>query len=366
MKRQSLYIFALSVLALAGCQKNGFDAVSDGDECIVKFAPSVGGIGNMTRGTLFNTTGAEKALTEITEFTVSAWDNSATPVNIIPTGSKVVYRTPADQAPYWITVFGSGTHAGKDQEYLWKKGETKKFYAYANLPTTDDAASVTNTAASQVLTYNVSLIQTDDLQTDILMAYYTNTTPATSGLVPLTFYHPLTSVLFKQSATFQEGVSVKEISIVGVYPSGKTEQSSATSVFNWTKTGGSALTAADATQTVNLSTVTVDPDTKQIGTALLLIPQDFDADSESYIKVVLKDAADDSKTLDLYYLLNTNIGAAESPAYSSWKAGCATTYTIKFNGSGLSIDGPDEYNGSPLGGGTFGLGQNPYDDGGTL
>ena len=353
MKTRYITAIAAAALMLAGCQRESLAPDSGAQyDGIIRFAPNVGGIGNMTRGTLINTTGAEKALTEITEFTVSAWDNSATPVNIIPTGSKVVYRTPADQAPYWITVFGSGTHEGEDQKYLWKKDETKTFYAYANLPSTSGAASVTNTAAtSQVLTYDVSLIPTDDLQTDILMAYYTNgSTPATSGLVPLTFYHPLTSVLFKQSATFQEGVSVKEISIVGVYASGKTEQSSATSAFTWTKTGGSALTKADATQTVSLQQpVTVDPDTKQIGTALLLIPQDFDADSESYIKVVLEDAADDSKTLDLYYLLNTNIGEESSPKYASWKAGYTNVYTISFNGSGLSIDGPDEYNGRPLG-----------------
>ena len=345
MKTRYIIALAAAALMFSGCQKNDLQDTLSGGDSIIRFAPSVAVTESTTKGALINTTGSEKALTEISEFIVSAWDNSDPAENIIPSGSKVVSRNSGE---YWITVYGSGDYAGKDKEYLWREGETKVFYAYANLPSTSGAASITNTAASQVLTYDVSKVATDNLQTDILMAYYTNgSTPKTSGLVPLTFYHPLTSVVFKQG-NLLEGTVIKSISIDGVYPSGKTAQNSATSAFSWTKTDGTAFGTADETQTVSLSSVTVNSDTKQIGTALLLIPQAFSSSSKTRIKVVLKDAADASKTLTLYYPLNTNLGTVSSPVYTSWKAGYTNTYTISFTSSGYSIDKLDEYIGSSL------------------
>ena len=318
------------LLALVGCQKNDLGNEFAKADSVITFAPSVAVTGNFaTKGTLINTTGSDKTLTEIGEFTVSAWDNSATPVNIIPAGSKVLSR---NSGAYWITVNGSN----QDKEYLWKKNETKTFYAYANLPTTTGAAGITNsTATGQVLTYDVSNVATDSLQTDILMAYYSSSAP-NNGLVPLKFYHPLTSVVFKQSDDFAEDVTIKSISIEGVYASGKTTQTASTGTnFVWTKTDGSAFAKADETQTVSLGSVTVDAETKQLGGALLLIPQNFASDGNARIKVVLNYRAGD---LTLYYPL----------AGATWKAGCTNAYVINFTDGKLSIEELDKYNGCSL------------------
>lgn len=335
---------ALSVLALAGCQKNGFETVYAGGDSIVSFAPSVAVTESTTKGALLNEDGTASAFPTGKTFKVSAWTGTTKSFGY----DDVAYKTGGASGSYWITVYGSGPNQGKDKEYLWKQGETKSVFAYANLPTTSGAAGIENSSsASQVLTYDVSKVTTDDLQTDILMAYYTNgVTPKTDGLVPLTFYHPLTAVKFVQG-TIAEGISIKSVSIEGVYPSGKTAQSSASSAFSWTKTDGTVFGTADETQTVSLSSVTVNPDTKQIGTALLLIPQAFSSSSKTRIKVVLKDAADASKTLTLYYPLNINLGTVSSPVYTSWVAGYTNTYKINFDGI-VAVDRPEMYNGSPL------------------
>lgn len=230
----------------------------------------------------------------------------------------------------WNTVY---TKDGKEycKEYLWKPGEEKTFYAYANLPA--GGAKVTNTDASvQTLTYTVPSSTSD--QTDILLGYYSGDgktgepgSEKMTGTASIHFYHPLTAVTFKKG-TIPDGCEIASISIDALYSKGKTTQSSGTNVFAWTKLDGTDFTEEDATMEMTFT----------IGNAALLIPQTFSASSKSRIKVVLKDADNASRTLDLYYPLNTNIGTEDTPEYTSWKAGNTYTYEIKITGE-FNIEG---------------------------
>ena len=352
---------ALSVLA--GCQKNGYDAEYAEDDGVIRFIPVVAHNAAVTKGTLINNNDngdrSDIAFPSDKNFHVTAWTNGI--VNPDFGYTKVVSRG-SGASQYWITVFESGANQGKDREDLWEQGENKTFYAYANLPASGASVSSALVSNKPVQTMAVTALPaTSTAQTDILLGYYTNgTTAKTNGLVPIKFYHPMTAVIFKQGTDFMEGITVSSIEIKGVYASGTATMSAATVAtadkVAWSDCSGS--------QTVELSSVTLAAD-KTIGDAFILIPQEFSSTSTARIKVVLSDG---SKTLDLYYPLNINTGTVESPAYTKWKAGCTNIYTISFNGSEYTIDGPDEYNGIPLGGDdvSVGLGQDPYGNGGTL
>ena len=350
MKRTIFPILSLCTLALASCQKNGFDTVYAGGDDIVRFAPSVVGTDVLTKGTLINEGGPDAiAFDTSSSFFVTAWDNAATPNNIIP-GTAGTYQEVKMKGTQWNTVY---TNGGKEysREYLWKSGEVKTFFAYAYLPAGDVVASIIPGAGedpAQELTHTVS--STSTAQADILMGFYKGdgkTGPAGSqkmtGTAGIVFSHPLTAVKFKQG-TLPAGTSIKSISIKGVYPSGKAEMNPTTAVeedskdrFIWTKTDGSAFTKTDETLTVSLGSVTVASGTKQIGDAFLLIPQTFAADGTARIEVVLKDDNKAGKELNLYYPL----------AETEWAAGYTNTYTINFNGI-VSADKPEMYNGSSL------------------
>ena len=333
---------AAAAVVAVSCQKEQLAGTGEQD-AVTRFDVSVAeisdaGDGTATRASLINTTGDNThQLSEyLTEFQVAAWEGTSGSTNFIPAYTKVKYKAGGEDGTenYWSTVNGSD----KDVEYLWKKSvTTKTFFACANLPTTTDATAVTNaSAASQVLRYDVSKVATDDLQTDILMAYYSSTSAPDHGLVPLHFYHPLTSVVFKQSEDFAEDATITGISIEGVYPSGKTTQTSSTgTLFDWTKTDGSAFAKADETLTVSLGSVTVDADTKQIGGALLLIPQTFASDGSARIKV---DIDYNGEGLTLYQPL----------AGAEWEAGFTNNYVINYTDGKLSIEKLDLYENKPL------------------
>lgn len=346
IKTNYIALFAVAGLTvLCGCQRDTIVSEYDG---ILRICPSVdklSGVSFNTKGTLINEDGSHSPFSTSMSFFVRAYD--ATAGTGLISGTIDGYQEVKMVGTQWNTVY---TKDSKEycQEYLWKPGEKKTFYAYANLPAS--GAKVTNTDASvQTLTYTVP--SSTSYQTDILLGYYSGDgktgepgSEKMTGTASIHFYHPLTAVTFRKG-TIPDGCEIASISINALYGKGMTTQTSGTNVFAWTKLDGTGFTEEDATMEMAFT----------IGDAALLIPQEFDTDSKSRIKVVLKDAADASKTLDLYWPLTSD----------SWVAGYTNVYTINFNGSGLSIDGPDEYNGSPLEGyPSFGLSCDPYINGG--
>lgn len=304
---QKLFVVQTVLLAsvLCGCQSES-DTLS-ADEA-VSFVPRVLPLSDDavkgTKGSLKES--ATLATSDI--FHISAWTDAAAPETVpahtIPSGSKVVYRTSLYKDPYWITVDAEG----HDVEYL-KKNRRMVFYAYSNLPSADGAASVSDTYDGQVLSYDVSKAAASDMQTDILMACQEHT--ASSGTVPLQFCHPLVAVSFEKG-TISAGCSIAAIAIEGVYKSASAmitpESAAQTAVadkFLWSDITGET--------TVSLSDVTVDATTDQIGSYLLLIPQDFTSNVSARIKVTLADG------LDIYY-----------PLKEKWESGHIVTYTISF------------------------------------
>ena len=287
-------------------------------------------------------------------FWVSAWNTPAEgeKVKIIPdnpTGTalagyvsgsatngwyqKVAYRDGVSSSKYWMTIQKqtatvTGAPTDADDEYIWKKDEIKTFFAYANLPSS--GASISNTSAtSQTLTLEALPDK------DILLGYYSGNgysgEPAKmTGTAGIHFYHPLTAVKFKKG-TLSEGVTITGISINGVYTSGKTTQDSSTGTsFVWTKTGGSAYTAADETGTASLSSVTVDAK-GFIGEAIVLIPETF-ANAQSRIAVTLSTPAGDKTA---YYPLKGK----------TWAAGCTNVLTIGYKSDVISVEVSESFDG---------------------
>ena len=334
MKIRSISIIQLALLAvvgtlvLCGCQRDTIVSEYDG---ILRLCPSVdklSGVSFKTKGTLINENGSQYPFSTSMSFFVRAYD--ATAGTELISGTIDGYQEVKMVGTQWNTVY---TKDSKEycQEYLWKPGEKKTFYAYANLPTS--GANVTNTDASvQTLTYTVPSSTSD--QTDILLGYYSGDgktgepgSEKMTGTASIHFYHPLTAVTFRKG-TITEGYEIASISIDALYSEGMTTQSSATNVFAWTKLDGTDFTEEDATMEMTFA----------IDEAALLIPQTFSASSKSRIKVVLKDADDARRTLDLYYPLNTNIGEESTPEYTSWKAGYTYTYEINITGE-FNIEG---------------------------
>lgn len=106
--------------------------------------------------------------------------------------------------------------------YYWPQRTNVDFYAYANMPTPEDAASVKldKTNRKQMLTYTVPG-NTDD-QTDILMAIYSGT-GTMNGEAEIRFMHPLTAVQFSREDT-PEMTGVTNITMSGVHHKGQATQ----------------------------------------------------------------------------------------------------------------------------------------------
>ena len=308
--------------------------------CRVMGGIALGSVENTvaTKATLYNTTGdnTHKLSEYLTEFQVAAWEGTSGTGNFIPADTKVKYITTGEDGAdsYWSTVDGSGNI----KEYKWKKTDaTKTFFAWANLPASGASVECTS-AASQTL----KLTALPD--NDILMGFYQGD-GSTTGTASIRFYHPLTAVKFKEG-TLSEGVSITNISIKGIYTSGKTTQTSTTgTAFAWTKIDGSAFAATDETGTASLSSVTVD-EYGFIGDAIVLIPQTFASD-EASIEVTL-DTPTGERTA--YYMLKGEI----------WAAGCTNVITIGYDNSEcIRFSAPTEhsisFNFNTLDGQTFNI-----------
>jgi len=263
--RYILSLIALAVLS-SGCRQNDLDIQNlDGEERLL-FSPVIesGTKGDMITGTSYGTT---------RDFYASAWNGTSSQFGY--TKVKRFQHTTGSLHGYWSTVDGSD----KLLEYFWRKngstGETKTIYAYANLPSTTGAATMTNTtSSSQKLTYDVTKAATDFTQTDILLGYYNGTgekkTDYVGRFAQINFRHPLTVVKFKKGII--EGFDpatdkITKISLSNVYANGECVDNGS---FTWT-TGSSVATVSMSSSTG----LAIDGTSSLIGGPLFIIPQNL-------------------------------------------------------------------------------------------
>ena len=254
------------------------------------------GTQTLTKGALINNGTDAEQLGSAYSFQLVSW-----------TGSTQFYPT---EGVATISYNSSKWQPSSGNSPQWPESGDVTFYAVANLPSS--GASWTNTSnTSANLTYTVPA--SASAQNDILMGYYKG--QGNNGTAELTFYHPLTAVVFKKGVfdNVTTSITFKSISIEGVYSSGTATQSldAGNKVsFTWD-------TSTSAAQTVTLASasgLTVGTD-DVIGEPFLLIPQDL---SSASITITVE--AQINGTTDVTYGKTLNSG--------EWQAGKINTYTL--------------------------------------
>ncbi|MCQ2127626.1 MAG: fimbrillin family protein [Bacteroidaceae bacterium] len=326
MKRQSLYVLTLSVVALAGCQNNDIAGLQDLNDGTVRYAVSFGdalqtraavldaetplalsdkegklvipmgfevseGISLeldtvLTRGTQVNTGGDDSALGSFSDvvsgFTVKAYNGD---------GVEKLFQS----------VSWSGTAWTATPVAYWPQATILNFLAYANMPL-DQSATIASTGVSTEHTVPATASQ----QKDILFGYYQGN-GGNTGTAEIRFNHPLTAVRFKYGE-MDGNPTIKRISLSGVAPSG-----TATMIQD----GSIAWSEIDSHNGIvsqeNLSGLPVNATTSVIGEPFLIIPQNV---ATLNVKVMVT-FTDDTV---LEGILNTG----------AWKAGYTNTYTLGY------------------------------------
>lgn len=290
--------------------------------------------GDGTKATLINENGgindAEFATATDNTFWVAAWNDATTPAQIIPDASakvfpgdyvvggengwyqKVMYRDGASSSKYWMTVQpytpAGGSETIADDEYIWKKAETKTFYAYANVPSGATMAQLSN-AGGQTMTLSALPDK------DVLMGYYagngsTGSPAMQTGTASIQFHHPFAAVKVKKG-TVAEGVTITGVAIENVYgkggevDGGKLMVKQEENTFTWTRADGDSFKDENLVESIS---VTCD------GEAALVLPQTFP--SKARIRVTLQQGG---KTFNVYHLLS-----------DTWIAGTLYTYTVGY------------------------------------
>ena len=308
MKRQSLFITALCVLALAGCQKNGLENqdLSDG---AVKYAVVMDD-GSQTKGTQVNTSGSNKDLSEFAaaignKFTAKAYQGS---------GSTALFS----QEVRWTPGTPSGSWVASPVEY-WPQATDLTFFAYANLPE-DQSATIESTGVTTVHT----VPEEASAQKDILLGHYKGN-GGNTGTAQIHFEHPMTAVRFLRG-DIDAGLVIKSISISGVASSG-TATMDVSGAITWSGVSGYTHTVSQ-TKADGLGE---DGTTKLIGEPFIIIPQNVAVNTVK-VNVTFTDGTAVEATI----------------ASGEWLAGKTNTYMLNIDGSIVSIS-PEEYNGCPLG-----------------
>lgn len=297
--------------------------------------------GVATKGTLHNETGSDVSLGKyVDNFMVAAWNipSSGDPVKVIPDGSasafgsgyvsdgyqKVMKRTASDDSEYWMTVQPQTvddfktTLPNADDEYIWESGETKTFYAYANLPESGATMALLSKGAGQTMTYTVPAVAS--AQTDIMMGFY-NGTGGGTGTAGIEFKHPFTAVRFMQGK-MEDVEGIRSITISGLAKSGSVTMDADGVISNWTITGDDYSATATLSDGENL--LEVDETTKLIGMdsegnyngAFLLIPQDLSAHKVTVTAVLITGGGDITVSGDI--------------TSGTWQAGKTNTYTLGY------------------------------------
>lgn len=311
-----IYTSFAAIFLAASCSKEDVRNVFDENEQIM-FSPAIFNDSDNTKGTMKTGTDYGTA-----PFMASAWTGTTNQF----TYTKVMQftHTTGSKHTYWSTVDASD----KLKEYMWKKDETKTFYAYVNLPTAAGAATMSNTtSASQTLTYDITKVSTASAQTDILLGYYNGTgqTPAEAGktgtgwvghFAPINFRHPLAAIKFSKGTIdgWQDGDKITEIKISGVYASAVCTDNGS---FTWgSKTGSTTVSMSNSSTGLPIVS-------DIIGETFFVIPQTFAAST-----ITIK------ATIVLGGTTYTDISGTLSA--DEWKAGSYYTYSLSYS-SGLSL-----------------------------
>ena len=290
----NVVLIVLSLILCAGCDKD-YRLVKSDDNSI-SFDVRVAGVAEQaqTKGTLID----DNSSSSITSFKLISWK-----------GSDPFYPATAGTSAE-IEYKDSKWQPSSGNSPQWPESGDVTFFTAANLP--PSGASWTNTNSSCAsLSYTVPASALS--QNDILMGYYKG--KGNDGIAELTFYHPLTAVVFKKGVfdNVTTSITFKSISIEGVYSSGTATQSldAGNKVsFTWD-------TSTSAAQTVTLASasgLTVGTD-DVIGEPFLLIPQDL---SSASITITVE--AQINGTTDVTYGKTLNSG--------EWQAGKINTYTL--------------------------------------
>lgn len=257
------------------------------------------GTQTLTKGALINNGTDAEQLGSAYSFQLVSW-----------TGSTQFYPT---EGVATISYNSSKWQPSSGNSPQWPESGDVTFYAVANLPSS--GANWTNTSnTSANLTYTVPA--SASAQNDILMGYYKG--QGNNGTAELTFYHPLTAVVFKMGyfENAYSSIAFKSISIDGVYNKGEVTQS----VDNESKVNFLWNTAKATAQTVTLApangNLTVD-DNNVIGEPFLLIPQSLTSSSSVTITV--------NATVD-----GVDAVFAKTLTSGEWQAGKTNTYTLGF------------------------------------
>ena len=191
--------------------------------------------------------------------------------------------------------------------YIWVDGASYNFFAYTNMPASTDVAEASITEDGVSLNYKAMPDGAAD-QNDILLGRYCGNGKG-AGTAEMTFYHPMTAVIFKVGTLDASITAVKSISIDGVYASGSTTLATGTGTPTFTWTPGSDV------KTVSQAINSLPGEGALIGVPFVLIPQNL-ASKNVTVNMTVTTASGD-------ILLTTTLDSG------SWEAG--KTYTYKVN-----------------------------------
>lgn len=269
------------------------------------------------KGTLHNTSEASANLSNYFQsFSVSSWSNL--------TNGRFIGDENADykSVVYIPAESGSNVWSLRAEDYSkgfprWDNRDSKSFFAYANMDNSGFTEMECSSHKCQTMTYTVPAIAAN--QKDVLLGDYSGITSPDangneenpSGVVPLTFRHPLSAVTFVKGNI--EGVEeITKVEIVGVY-SRAVLTHRVEGVFEWN-------TTESDTRTVS---------TESLSENFLLIPQNLET-APCKVKVYVK-YSDDATDIMIGYL---NKG--------SWEAGKHYVYTLGDNLPLISVNEDNE------------------------
>lgn len=325
-------IFALAALALASCQKNGLEDGHNYNDGTIRYAVVMNGASDVdatgtkaagpdagiqsgsqlqygtvatlndlagslsipmelevtdgickpsgavaTKGTLVNTSGADKGLgtfsTLVGSFVTKAYDE-----NDIEKVSQTVS---------WI----DGAWVGSPVAY-WPQSTSLNFFAYANLPSSPTSQSASIDAAGVSTIHTVPAAASN--QTDILFGHYQGD-GGNTGTAQIRFDHPMTAVRFLYGE-ITGSPSIKSISLEGVAESGKASMA-LDGTISWSGVSSYTHTVSQ-TNASGLPLSTLEGyEAKLIGEPFIIIPQNLGANSVT-VKVTFMDNSVVYGTLD--------------------------------------------------------------------
>ena len=280
--------------------------VTDGIEVNLPDAAVARKSASLTKGTQINSE-TEFLDAGLTSFTAAGWNSDKS--EFIPSSTTVSYSDSK-----WQTL----------SVYKWRGVESKTFLAYANLPSS--GATVANSVDPAVKqTFNYTVPTDARQQNDVMLGWYEGNGGGTATAA-ITMVHPLTAVVFKAGEIDESITAIKNISIAGVYTSGKADVtyelsgSDIVPTYDWkagtvadTRTGSQTVTLAPLSPAEKLE---IDEDDNTIGVPFIILPQAVAAGALTLKITVVKDGAD-------------AVLAASVPA-GIWQEGKTNTFTLGY------------------------------------